>query len=174
MYSTAAESSSNPFWDAEENEGPRMARIIKILQRQPDAKSFGFFVAKSNNDNFVAYKWTGSEVSPTWISTQNVPAERRESLNLAEELLYGIEQRVSSTGDWIITMRAEPLKTRVINLTLNDADEPSFIAPVNNKLCILDHAYVQMRKGLIPDVEWVRITGHDMTGAVQTEIVNRV
>ena len=170
----SAESSSSPFWDAEENEGPRMERIIKILQRQPDAKSFGFFVAKSNNDNFVAYKWNGSEVAPTWISTQNVPAERRESLNLAEELLYGIEQRVSSTGDWVLTMRAEPLKTRVIHLTLNDNDEPSFVAPVNNKLCILDHAYVQMRRGLIPDVEWVRVTGRDVsTGTVQSELVTR-
>ena len=172
MYSTA-ETSSSPFWDAEDNEKPRMERIIKILQRQPDSKTFAFFVAKSNNDNFVAYKWSGS-VAPTWISTQNVPAERRESLNLAEELLYGIEQRVSSTGDWVVTLRAEPLKTRVIHLTLNDSDEPSFIAPVNNKLCVLDHAYVQMRKGLIPDVEWVRVTGRDVsTGAVQSEIVNR-
>lgn len=174
MYPIAAESSSDPFWDAEDNEKPRVERIVKILQRQPDTKSFAFFVAKSNNDNFVTYKWNGAEIAPTWISTQNVPAERREPLNLAEELLYGIEQRVSSTGDWLITMRAEPLKTRTIHLTLSDTDEPSFIGPVDNKLCVLDHAYVQMRKGLIPDVEWVRVTGRDVsTGLVHSEIVSR-
>lgn len=168
-----AEGSSSPFWDAPENEVPRMERILSVVSRQPDKKSYAFFVGKSNNDNFVAYKWNGTELAPFWICTHNC-SERRDKLNLAEELVYGINQTVTPNGDWHVNMRIEALQARIMNLALNDDDEPSLIGPVNNRLCVLEHAYVQMRKGLMPDVDWIRITGRAVDDdSVQTEVVKK-
>lgn len=168
-----AEGTSNPFWDTPESEQPRLQRVLDIVRRQPDKKAFAFFVVKSNNDNFVTYKWNGIELNPLWICTHNV-SEHRDPLNLAEELVYGITQTVTPAGDWLVTMRIEALQSRAMNLALNDDDEPSLIAPINNRLCILEYAYVQMRKGLMPDVDWIRITGRAVDdGTMQSEVVRK-
>ena len=169
-----AEGSADPFWDEPEKETGRMARILDILKRQPDASQIAFFIGKSNNDNFVAYKWNTQKgsIEPMWISTQNVPAERRDPLNLAEEMLYGVDMRVTSTGEWLVNLRAEAIAHRVMSLTLDDHDHPALIGSVNGRMCVLESAYVQMKRGLIPDVDYVRMYGKAVDdGSQQIEVV---
>ena len=168
----AAECTSDPYWDAHENEAARISRIHAILQRQPDVKQIAFFIAKTNNDNFVTYKWDGKEISCFWISTQNVPAERRDTLNLAEEMMYGVDTKITSTGEWLVNLRAEAVRHRTMNLTLDDEDRPSLVGTINGKQCVLESAYVQMKRGLIPDVEYVKLFGKSTeTGEMEIEIV---
>ncbi len=151
-----------------------MKRVQAIIDRQPDRNKIAFFIAKSNNDNLVAYKWNGHGVEPFWISTENVPAERRDPLNLAEELLYGVDVRVSSSGEWLVNLRAEQVRGRSMNLTLDENDTPMLVGAINENNCIVDGAYVQMKKGLIPDVEYVRIYGKNIeNGNVEVEMLKR-
>ena len=153
-----------------------MDRILKILKRQPDVARIAFFVGKSNNDNFVAYRWDGdkSALTPFWISTINVPVERRDPLNLAESMLYGVEMNVTDQGEWLVNISAEGLRSRVMNLNLDENDHPVLTGVIGGHMCIMEYAYVQMSKGLLPDVEWVRLTGRDMRTQQQVEelIVN--
>lgn len=168
-----AEGTSNPYWDSPENEGARMERVRAIVGRQPDANKIAFFVGKSNNDNFVAYKWTGSGIEAFWISTQNVVAERRDPLNLAEELLYGVDVKVTSTGEWLVNLRADGIRHKVMRLTLDSADTPMLCGPINGEEAVLDSAYVQMKQGLIPDVDFVRLYGRTVQGADAQEIIRK-
>ena len=164
MASLPAEGSSNPYWSPEADESPRVARILTVLNRQPDASRIAFFVGKSNNDNFVAYRWDSDKgaLTPFWISTVNVPSERRDPLNLAETMLYGVEMNVTDRGEWLINIAAEGLRNRVMNLHLDGNDQPALTGVINGEMCIIEYAYVQMCKGLLPDVDWVRITGRDL------------
>ena len=174
MFALPAEGSSDPYYDEPSNEPLRLERVRGILGRQPDTTKFAFFIAKSNNDNFVAYKWTGRGVDPMWISTQNVPAERRDTLNLAEELLYGVDTRVAPSGEWLVNLRAEQVKDRVMNLTLDDEDRPMLLGVLNERQCVIEAAYVQMKRGLIPDVDYVRLYGRAVDdGTAQNEILKK-
>lgn len=176
--SLAAEGSSDPYWSSYADREARMQRIYTILQRQPDADRIAFVVGKSNNDNFVAYIWNSDkgekgEIEGFWISTENVPAERRDPLNLAEEMLYGTEMEETPSGEWLINVRAEPIKARKFNFTLDEQDRPAMIGGVNGVMCCLESAYVQMKKGLLPDVEFVVLTGRSVhDGSKQEEIIN--
>ena len=173
----SAEGSSDPYWSDERDREGRMGRIFAILGRQPDRDRIAFFAAKSNNDNFVAYVWNAdrSELEPFWISTENVAAERRDPLNVAEEMLYGTEMTVTPSGDWLINVRAEPIKTRKFNFALDDSDRPVLTGAVNNTLCVLESAYIQMKRGLLPDVEHVVLTGRNLnTGATEVEILRNL
>lgn len=177
MAAIAAEGSSNPYWSEESEEMPRITRILSILKRQPDVSRIAFFVGKSNNDNFVAYRWDSDKaaLTPFWISTVNVPAERRDPLNLAESMLYGIEMHVTQTGEWLVNIACEQLRNRVMNLNLDENDQPALVGVVSGRMCVIEYAYVQMRKGLLPDVEWVRLTGRDMkTGETVSEMLKNL
>ena len=175
--SIAAEGSSDPYWSELADREARMKRIHAILQRQPDRDKIAFFVGKSNNDNFVAYVWNAerAELNPFWISTENVPAERRDPLNVAEEMLYGTELDVTPSGEWLINVRADPIKARKFNFTLDDQDRPVCIGGVNGTMCCLESAYVQMKKGLLPDVELVVLTGRSLEdGSKKEEILTNL
>ena len=169
-----AEGSSDPFWSDPSNEAPRMARIQAIVERQQDIDKIIFYVGKSNNDNFVAYRWESEKgiIDNFWISTQNVAEERRDTLNLAEQMVYGTTLRITP-GGWIVKMNAEQLKSKVMNLVMDDKDNAKLVGPVNGKMCILSHAYVQMSQGLLPSVDWIRLTGHEVaTGNAQSEVLD--
>lgn len=167
-------SDSNPYWSDPAEEDGRIKRVLKIVGSQHDANSIAFFVAKSNNDNFVAYRWNNdkSTIEPFWISTENVLSEKRTALNLAETMLYGIEMTVTQGGDWLVNLNAETIRNRTMKLMLGEDDTPTFIGTVSGKKCILEYAYVQMQKGMIPDVEYVRITGRSLEDdSIVSEVV---
>jgi hypothetical protein len=177
IQSMPAEGTSNPYWTDEQDRSARMARLLAILARQPDRSSLAFFVGKSNNDNFVVYKWNtdAGEIQPFWLSTENVPAERRDNLNLAEEMLYGLEMTVTDSGEWLVNVRAEPIKMRKFNLTLDDNDTPALVGGVNGVMCVVESAYVQMKKGLLPDVDFVILRGRSIdSGEYVEEMITNV
>jgi len=157
----AAEGSSSPYYSDANEESPRMERIAAIVRRQPDASKIIFYVGKSNNDNFVAYRYSNekSNLESFWISTENVPSERRENLNLAEMMLYGHNLEVTSSNEWLIRMNVEQLQDRPMSLVLDDDEEAHLVAPINGEMCILQHAYVQMSPGLLPSVDYIRVSG---------------
>lgn len=167
-----AEGSSDPYWDEPANEPARLERINAVLKRQPDASKIAFFIAKSNNDNFVAYKWDSDKgrIDAFWISTQNVPAERRDGLNIAEEMLYGVDMTVTAAGEWLVNLRAEAVRGRTMNLALSDDDVPALVGTIDGTLCVLESAYVQMKRGLLPDVDYVTLYGRAVSdGSRRTE-----
>ena len=161
---TTPEGSSNPYWSDPSTMGNRLQRVLGIVQRQPDASKIAFLVAKSNNDNFVAYRWDEerASITPFWISTENVSAERRDPLNLAESMLYGISLRVASGGEWIVNMSAEALRDKSFNMVLDEHNNPVILGVVAGKQAALEYAYVQMSKGLVPNVDYVELFGTDM------------
>lgn len=157
-------SDSNPYWSDPSEEKGRIGRVLKTVGAQHDAKTIAFFIAKSNNDNFVAYRWNSqkSALEPFWISTENVQFERRSTLNLAETMLYGVEMNVTSSGDWLVNLNAESIRDRTMKFALGEDDAPSLLGKIGGRSAIVEYAYVQMRKGLLPDVEYVRLTGRAM------------
>jgi hypothetical protein len=99
------------------------------------------------------------EIEPMWINTENVVRPSRTALNMAESVVYGVDLNVTATGEWLLTMRVEALRSRPFNLSLTDDDVPVVTGAINGRICVIESAYAQMKKGLIPDVEWVKING---------------
>lgn len=169
-------SDSNPYWSDPSEEKGRISRVLKTVGSQHDANTIAFFIAKSNNDNFVAYRWNSQKtiLEPFWISTENVQFERRTTLNLAETMLYGIEMNVTSSGDWLVNLNAEAIRDRTMKFMLGEDDAPSLVGTIGGRKAIVEYAYVQMHKGLLPDVEYVRLTGRAIDDdSVVTEVIHK-
>jgi len=169
-------SDSNPYWSDPKEEAGRIKRILKTVGQQHDANTIAFVIAKSNNDNFVAYRWntTTSTLEPFWITTENVKFERRSTLNLAETMLYGVEMTVTSGGDWLVNLNAESIRDRTMKFVLGEDDTPKLIGTINGRKSVVEYAYAQMRKGLLPDVEYVRITGRALDDdSIISEVIHK-
>ena len=155
----AAEGSSNPYSCDEATKLERLHFQEKVVASQPDAGMIAMFVSKSNNDNFVVYKWHNStrELKPQWIliKGRNQTPYQRQDLNAFDMTLYGL----STSPDWEITLNVPQLAMRVFSLSLNDSDEPTLIATIDGKKCTVEKAFVEMRDGLLPDVKQLTIYG---------------
>jgi hypothetical protein len=77
-------------------------------------------------------------------------------------MLYGVEMTVTSAGDWLVNLNAESIRDRTLKCVLGDDVSPKLIGSINGKKCVVEYAYAQMKKGLLPDVEYVRITGRTL------------
>jgi hypothetical protein len=162
----SAEGSANPYWCDEAVMVKRVEFLKKKMSIQKDASSIAMFVAKSNNDKCVIYKWDNSRsvLKPCWLSfeDQSIPEGERSELNALETMLYGSNLSVKEDGTWEITLSAEAISHRIMNLTLSDKDEPTLTGVVNGRLGVIEFCFVVMKKGLIPDVEKVYIHGRDV------------
>jgi hypothetical protein len=147
-----------------------MIKRIEFLKSkmsiQKDAQFIAMFVAKSNNDKCVIYKWEDdiSILKPYWLifDDPSIPEGERSELNAIEKMLYGSNLTVRDNGSWEITLSAEAVSDRIMNLTLNDANEPCLTGVLQGNLATLEYCFVIMKKGLIPDVEKVHIFGRDV------------
>jgi hypothetical protein len=176
MSSTPAEGSSNPYWCDDTTMARRIEFLKNKLSIQKDAQSIAMFVAKSNNDKCVIYKWEDelSALKPYWLifDDPTILEGERSELNAIEKMLYGSNLTVRENGAWEITLSAEAISHRIMNLTLNGANEPTLTGVVQGNLATLEHCFVTMKKGLIPDVEKVHIFGRDLqTKKVVEEII---
>jgi hypothetical protein len=162
----AAEGTSNPYWCDEATMEKRIEFLKAKMRLQKDADSIAMFVGKTNNDNCVIYKWDNSRsiLKPCWLSFNDtsVPEGERSELNALETMLYGSNLTVKDNGAWEITLSAEAISHRIMNLSLSDKDEPTLTGVVNGRVGVIEYCFVVMKKGLIPDVERVHIHGRDV------------
>ena len=114
----------------------------------------------------MIYKWEDdlSVLKPYWLifDDPSIPEGERSELNAIEKMLYGSNLTVRENGSWEITLSAEAVSDRIMNLTLNDTNEPTLTGVVQGSLATLEYCFVTMKKGLIPDVEKVHIFGRDV------------
>jgi hypothetical protein len=154
----AAEGTSNPYSCDEATKLERLQFQEGVVASQPDAGMIAMYVSKSNNDNFVIYKWHNStrELKPHWIiiNRRDEPFIRKD-LNAFDMTLYGL----STSPDWEITLNVPQLAMRVLSLSLNDSDEPTLMGTIDGKKCTIEKAFVEMRDGLLPDVKQITIFG---------------
>lgn len=155
----AAEGSSNPYSCDEATKLERLRFQESVVASLPDAGMIAMFVSKSNNDNFVIYKWHNStrELKPQWILIKEREQKPygRQDLNAFDMTLYGL----NTSADWEITLNVPQLAMRVFSLSLNDNDEPTLIGTIEGKRCTMEKAFVEMRDGLLPDVKQLTIYG---------------
>ena len=149
----------NPYWCDENTMLERIAFHESVLAEQPDAKFIAMFVSKSSNDNFVIYKWENdtSTFKPYWIliNDRSHKPYKRQELNAFDLSLYA----PTVNSNWEITLAAPQLSRYVLNLSLNDNDEPTLTGTLNNKLAIVEKAFVEMCPGLLPDVKQMTVYG---------------
>lgn len=164
--SYSAEGDANPYSCSDETMIKRIKYLKEKMSLQKDAQKIAMFVAKSNNDKCVIYKWENAfnTLKPYWLLFEDggIDEGERDELNTLEKMLYGSNLNVRENGAWEINLSAEAISHRIMNLSLNDKDEPTLTAVINGKLGVIDHCFVMMKKGLIPDVERVHIFGRDV------------
>lgn len=170
----AAEGSSNPYWCNDDVMKDRIDFLRKKMAIQKDSKFIAMFVAKSNNDKCVIYKWDNdlSELKTYWLCFEDrndSTIGERSELNTIEKMLYGANLNVRENGSWEITLSAEAISHRIMNLSLSDSDEPTLTAVVEGSLALIEYCFVTMKKGLIPDVEKVHIFGKNVKNRENVE-----
>lgn len=167
---------NNPYWCDAATMKDRLAFHQQVVAAQPDARFIAMFVSKSNNDNFVIYKWENdtSVFKPYWVIIKERTAEQfeRKELNALDLTLYAPNLAVRETGDWEITLNTPQLAMHVLSLTLNDADEPTLTLGINGRRCIMEKAFVEMREGLLPDVKQLTVYGRALdTNETLTQVI---
>ena len=142
-------------------------------------------IGVSKNNNFAVFEYAtgvrGVEVPVYWINTEPAEVARLKAegnpgvitpLSAAEEVLLGTDVHPQPDGRILVNVRVEQLRERKFELQLDVHGTPMLIGDLNGKPCFLDSAYIQMRKGLLPDVEYIKIYGTDMaSGERQCETV---
>jgi hypothetical protein len=179
MFSSA-EGKSDPYWSPPDSESDRIGRMTAVVRNVDTAKrdKLLFLIAKSSNDNCVAYEYgetsSGFNLRPYWILCNAGKLENFSQLNMAESLLYGVAVSVKPTGECIVNFNAEQIRGRSVELIMDSEGHPALLGYVDSKMCRLQYAYVQMRKGLIPDVEYLHLYGKGVADGVwhKERIVN--
>jgi hypothetical protein len=150
---------TNPYWCDEQTMRERIKFHESVLAEQPDARSIAMFVSKSSNDNFVVYKWENdtSTFKPYWILIKDREEKpyKRSELNAFDLSLYA----PYINSNWEITLAAPQLSRYILNLSLNDKDEPTLTGTLDGKLAIVEKAFVEMCPGLLPDVKQMTVYG---------------
>jgi hypothetical protein len=166
---------SDPYWQPPEEEGPRTARIksgMREFVKSPE--NVLFIVIKSWNDNCVLYEYDedGEQaVKATWLSLEPEDKERhlnmgnaglRSVLNPAEDMLFGCSVKVVEGNRFLVKINQEQLSNRTFELVMDSAGNPAVIGAVGGVMCRVEHAYVQMKKGAVPDAEYMNFYGRSL------------
>lgn len=168
--------SLNPYWQSEEEEYPRTDRVLQGIRKHvKGVQNVIFVVMKSWNDNAVLYEWnteeTGEAVKVSWLSLEKNDIERhlamgndtlRSSLNPAEDALFGCSVKVVEGDRFLLHINQENLSKRTFEIVLDSGGKPAVIGSVNGEMCRLEHAYVQMKKGPVPDAEYMNFYGKSL------------
>lgn len=164
----------DPYWEPADNEKPRMIRVKEGVKKHVrDLKKLLFLVAKSWNDNVVCYEYGGQQiVSVSWLSLEPSDKERhikmgneslRSNLTPAEELLFGCDVEIVEGDRYLLKINQEQLASRVFEIVLDKSGNPAIIGTVNGIMCRLEHAYVQMKKGSIPQAQYMNLYGKSVS-----------
>lgn len=165
---------ANPYWGPPEEEGPRTARVRSGVRKYvKDLKKVLFMVIKSWNDNVLLYEYSDSDaiVTAQWLSIEEKDKQKhlhmnnlslRSELNPAEELIFGCSVNVVEGNRFILRINAEQLASRVFEVVMDASGNPAVIGSVNGTMCRLEHSYVQMKKGAIPEAEYMNFYGKSL------------
>lgn len=174
---------SDPYWNSPDEEPKRIKRVLDgIKENVSNLKNILFVVIKSWNDNVVLYEYKENHkdvVTTSWLSLEKEDAQRhvklgntslRSELNPAEDLLFGCSVQVLEGERFLLKINQEELANRTFELVMDSNGNPAVIGKVGNEMCRLEHAYIQMKKGLIPEAEYMHFRGKSLvTGKSVTE-----
>jgi hypothetical protein len=178
-----AEGRPNPYFSPTEEESARTSRIFAAIpQYVRDPDNVVLVVAKSENDNAVIYKYvetdTGVDIVPTWFCIHPPDAARHRAegnrdlcspLNMLENAHFGIRVTLSE-GEFVVTLNQEKLRRRRMNLIMDEQGKPALVGDLDGIPCRIQHAYIQLRPGLLPDVEYIQMYGYSLNdGALIAE-----
>jgi len=175
----------DPYWQDPKEEGARNERIRKgILLHVENPAKIMFYVAKCMNDNVVLFEFCEKKIVKTsWLSLEEKDKERhisngnlslRSELNAAEEVLYGCTVTVAENNRFLFRMNQPELNDRIFEIVMDAQNNPAIIGNVNNVQSRLEHAYVQMKKGPVPDAEYINLYGRSLqTGNIVYEKITR-
>lgn len=176
---------SDPYWQPPETEAPRTARVREGVRKHvPALHNVLFMVLKSWNDNVVMYEYdeaASDAVRVSWLSLEPADIERhtrmgnvslRSVLNPAEQLLFGCSVKLVEGGRYLVHINQEQLADRVFELVTDAAGNPAVVGQINGVMCRVEHAYVQMRKGMVPDAEYMHLYGRSLADGSQ--VVERI
>lgn len=162
---------SDPYWSPPETEAARFATIREgIRVHVADPSRILLAVGKSSNLNVVLFKYTPegpSIVTAEWLSLDPADARRhvargnaslRAPLNAVEDALFGVRVEVVG-GRYMLRMNHAALASRPFELVMNGEGNPVVLGVVGTRTCVLHHAYVAMKRGPLPDVEYVNLYG---------------
>lgn len=165
----------NPFWGNPDEEEPRTERIRQgIAKYVSNPENLLFYVVKSWNDNTVVYEYdpdSDKVVVPCWISLEKEDLERhqkigntslRSNLNPAEHLLMGCSVKIVEGNRFLVKINQEQLSMRTFELVMDNNGNPAVIGAVDGVMCRVEHAYVQMKKGLAPQAEYMNFYGKSL------------
>ena len=178
---------SDPYWNAPEEEPKRIKRVLDgIKENVSNLKNILFVVIKSWNDNVVMYEYQENNkefVSTSWLSLEKDDAARhrkmgniglRSELNPAEDMLFGCSVQVLEGDRFLLKINQEELANRTFELVMDSSGNPAVIGKVGEEMCRLEHAYIQMKKGIIPEAEYMNFRGKSLiSGKTITEKITK-
>jgi len=161
---------SNPFWSDPSNEDSRVQRVLAgVREHVKDKKKLLFIVIKSWNDNVVLYEFCETNgIKTSWLSLEPADAERhrkngntalRGELNPAEQELFGSSVKVVEGNRYLIKINQPQLSTRTFEMVIDAKNNPAILGDVNGTLCKVEYAYVQMKRGLMPEADYMKFYG---------------
>lgn len=180
--------SLDPYWSPPEEEEARTARVKEGLVREVKTlDNILFFVIKSWNDNIVLYEYdenSSETIKTCWLSIQKEDADRhrrngnmtlRNGLNPAEELLFGCELEIVEGNRFILKLKQEQLANKTFEIVCDSLGKPAVIGAVNGIMCRVEHAYVHMKKGMVPEPEFMNFYGRSLKDGsiVKEKIVSK-
>jgi hypothetical protein len=149
------------FWSEPAEEAPRTARVLACIKKHVNTKNLLFFVAKSFNDNSIIYMFENGNVVANWIQVQDKDIGSRTDLNPAEAAFLGCNVR-EVDGRILIQMYQEQLSSRVFEIVQDAKGNPAVIGVINGINCRVERAYAQMKKGPVPEAEYLNLYGRSL------------
>jgi len=186
-----AEASANPFWEDPKLEKERLASVHEQCLRG-GGENMLFFVLTTNDLDCVTYTFnskadkTDEYVKVEWLicdpvsikmCEKSLPAGYRKDdagnfrkpLTFAQEPFLGVtmETETDDSGEDVIVahmnvVESESLEKPLSMQVVNAGEQVICVMNLKGKPCRVDHVYVQMMKGIAPDVEFLRFTGTSM------------
>jgi hypothetical protein len=161
-----------------------MARVRENIVKYVDTSKLLFVVAKSFNDNVILYEYDDSSsniIKTSWLSIDPKDKAKHEArgnttlradLNMMESMLFGCKVNVVDGGRFLVTMNQEQLSDRVFEIVLDGSGRPTVIGTVEGHHARVDYAYVQMRKGTVPEVDYLLLYGTSTEGRPLVERIS--
>lgn len=160
----------NPYYKDASVEPEVIDFVVTSIKERKDPNIL-FFVSKSWNRNVVVYEYVENSsefVKPVWLSLEPEDAEAhrqkgnyslKNDLNFAETSIFGVQLSNMPEGRFIIKMNQELLHNKVFELVMDSKGNPAIVGTVAGEMCRVQYAYAHMKKGSIPDVDYMNLYG---------------